>query len=60
VNIPGLNLAIAPSRDISQMKKPKAKAAGQEIEILSNAELRLKAGVHYGLLGHNGTGKSSE
>ena len=37
--------------------KPKAKAAGKEL--ISDGHLRLKAGIHYGLIGRNGTGKSS-
>ena len=32
---------------------------GEGLEILSHAELRLKAGAHYALIGRNGTGKSS-
>lgn len=38
--------------------KAKAKAAGREL--ISDAHLKLKGGVHYGLLGRNGTGKSSK
>lgn len=38
--------------------KSKAKAAGREL--ISDGHLRLKAGIHYGLIGRNGTGKSSE
>lgn len=60
VSIKGLNVAIVPSRAASKTKKSKAKAAVHELEILTNAELKLKPGVHYGLLGRNGTGKSSE
>lgn len=56
----GLNVSIVPSRAALKTKKSKAKAAVQELEILSNAELKLKPGVHYGMLGRNGTGKSSE
>ncbi|MCJ1267598.1 hypothetical protein MMC22_007483 [Lobaria immixta] len=58
VSIKGLNVAIVPSRAASKTKKSKAKAAVHELEILTNAELKLKPGVHYGLLGRNGTGKS--
>lgn len=29
-------------------------------QLLQDAHLRLKEGVHYGLVGRNGTGKSSE
>ena len=40
--------------------KPKGKARSEGLEILANANLKLKAGVHYALIGRNGTGKSSE
>jgi ATPase subunit of ABC transporter with duplicated ATPase domains len=40
--------------------KPKGKARAEGLEILANASLKLKAGVHYALIGRNGTGKSSE
>lgn len=40
--------------------KGKGKARAEGLEILSNATLKLKAGVHYALIGRNGTGKSSE
>jgi ATPase subunit of ABC transporter with duplicated ATPase domains len=40
--------------------KPKGKARAEGLEILSNATLKLKAGIHYALIGRNGTGKSSE
>ena len=40
--------------------KAKGKARAEGLEILSNATLKLKAGVHYALIGRNGTGKSSE
>lgn len=39
--------------------KGKSKAKGEGRELIVDAHLRLKAGVHYGLLGKNGTGKSS-
>ena len=62
----GLNIIVTSSalesaEDASKPKtkgKTKAKAAGREL--ISDGHLRLKAGVHYGLLGRNGTGKSSE
>lgn len=38
-------------------RKAKAKDAGREL--IADAHLRLKGGVHYCLLGRNGTGKSS-
>jgi ATPase subunit of ABC transporter with duplicated ATPase domains len=40
--------------------KPKGKARAEGLEILVNAGLKLKAGVHYALIGRNGTGKSSQ
>jgi len=39
--------------------KGKSKAKAQGKELINDAHLRLKAGVRYGLLGRNGTGKSS-
>lgn len=62
----GLNIIVTSSaaeytEDASKPKskgKTKAKAAGREL--ISDAHLRLKAGIHYGLLGRNGTGKSSK
>lgn len=66
IDVDGLNIIVTLSapestEDASKSKtkgKSKAKAAGREL--ISDAHLRLKAGVHYGLLGRNGTGKSSE
>lgn len=40
--------------------KPKGKARSEGLEIVANASLKLKAGVHYALIGRNGTGKSSK
>lgn len=40
--------------------KPKGKSRAEGLEILNNASLKLKAGIHYALIGRNGTGKSSE
>ncbi|KFY29123.1 hypothetical protein V493_02529 [Pseudogymnoascus sp. VKM F-4281 (FW-2241)] len=60
IDIAGLSLAIAPSGAAGKAKKGKGKAAvGQEKELLVNAELRLKSGIHYALLGRNGSGKST-
>jgi ABC-type uncharacterized transport system ATPase subunit len=64
--VDGLNIIVTSSaadstEDASKPKtkgKSKAKAAGREL--ISDAHLRLKAGIHYGLLGRNGTGKSSK
>ncbi|KFX92594.1 hypothetical protein V490_05303 [Pseudogymnoascus sp. VKM F-3557] len=59
IDIAGLSLGIAPSGATGKAKKGKGKAAGQEKELLVNAELRLKSGIHYALLGRNGSGKST-
>lgn len=62
----GLNITVASKPqdsidDASKSKgrgKAKAKSTGQEL--ISDGHLRLKGGVHYGLLGRNGAGKSSK
>ncbi|ELR02371.1 hypothetical protein GMDG_05435 [Pseudogymnoascus destructans 20631-21] len=60
IDIVGLSLGIAPSGAARKAKKGKGKAASaQEKELLVNAELRLKSGIHYALLGRNGSGKST-
>ncbi|EFE30966.1 uncharacterized protein ARB_02160 [Trichophyton benhamiae CBS 112371] len=68
IDIQGLDILIASrpsqSQDAEHSGAGKAKArkkekAGLGIEILTGANLRLKAGVHYGLVGRNGTGKST-
>lgn len=65
IDVEGLGIVVTSStpttEDPSKPKakgKSKAKAAGQEL--ISDGHLRLKGGVHYGLLGRNGTGKSSK
>ncbi len=59
LDIEGLNVTVTSGAGKSSAKaKGKAKAEG--LEILANASLKLKAGVHYALIGRNGTGKSSE
>lgn len=60
VSIDGLNISVVPADSGLHTKKGKGKASTPALEILSGAELKLKGGVHYGLLGRNGTGKSSE
>ncbi|KAJ5523776.1 hypothetical protein N7494_010426 [Penicillium frequentans] len=65
IDVEGLGIVVTSStppttEDPSKPKikgKSKAKAAGQEL--ISDGHLRLKGGVHYGLLGRNGTGKST-
>lgn len=39
--------------------KTEAKATVKALDIVVDADLKLKHGVHYGLLGRNGSGKSS-
>ncbi|PGH26479.1 hypothetical protein AJ80_01793 [Polytolypa hystricis UAMH7299] len=70
VDIQGLNITVS-SRLASEpgtlesgtavktKARGKSRAKGEGVEILSSADLRLKAGVHYGLVGRNGTGKST-
>ncbi|KAK9322524.1 P-loop containing nucleoside triphosphate hydrolase protein [Lipomyces orientalis] len=64
IDINGLNISIVPiasHRDPTVSSKSKliksSKAAA--IEILVDAELKLKRGHRYGLIGRNGTGKST-
>ncbi|KAJ5712035.1 hypothetical protein N7488_006191 [Penicillium malachiteum] len=64
IDVEGLSITVtsaAPEAvDESKLKakgKGKAKAAGREL--ISDGHLRLKGGTHYGLLGRNGTGKST-
>lgn len=64
IDVDGLTIAVASSRDSAEdpsKSKPKGKAKGKPDtrELISDAHLRLKAGVHYGLIGRNGTGKST-
>jgi ATPase subunit of ABC transporter with duplicated ATPase domains len=44
---------------ITTARTSKFKKSSQGLEILTGAELRLKTGVHYALVGRNGTGKST-
>ncbi|KAI1936054.1 hypothetical protein LOZ66_004972 [Ophidiomyces ophidiicola] len=63
IDVQGLDILISSSTiaqdgpALAKARKQKARSAGKEI--LMNANLRLKAGVHYGLVGRNGTGKST-
>ncbi|EZF34717.1 hypothetical protein H109_00296 [Trichophyton interdigitale MR816] len=68
IDIQGLDILIASrpsqSQDAESSGAGKGKARKKEktglgMEILTGANLRLKAGVHYGLVGRNGTGKSA-
>ncbi|KAH9987849.1 putative ABC transporter [Xylariaceae sp. FL0662B] len=52
--------AAKPGKPGKADKAGKSKAAGAKThDILVDASLRLKGGVHYGLLGRNGSGKST-
>ncbi|KAB8290490.1 hypothetical protein EYC80_010920 [Monilinia laxa] len=57
LDIEGLNITVTSSGKSSV--KPKGKSRAEGLEILSNASLKLKAGVCYALIGRNGTGKST-
>ncbi|KOC07161.1 ABC transporter [Aspergillus flavus AF70] len=64
IDVEGLTIAVSSSRDTPEdpsKPKPRAKTKGKPDtrELISDAHLRLKAGVHYGLIGRNGTGKST-
>jgi ABC-type polysaccharide/polyol phosphate transport system ATPase subunit len=59
LDIEGLNITVTSGAGKAGAK-PKGKARADGLEILANANLKLKAGVHYALIGRNGTGKSSE
>ncbi|KAM5435426.1 hypothetical protein McanCB56680_004584 [Microsporum canis] len=68
IDIQGLDLLVASrpsqgqdaeSSGAGKVKARKKETAGLGLEILTSATLRLKAGVHYGLVGRNGTGKST-
>lgn len=65
IDVEGLTIAVSSSRDTPEdpsKPKPRGKTKGKPDtrELISDAHLRLKAGVHYGLIGRNGTGKSSK
>lgn len=66
----GLNISVVATLDknntspdaSSKPSKPKgkSKAKAEAKELIVDAHLRLKPGVHYGFIGRNGTGKSSK
>ncbi|KAE9362680.1 P-loop containing nucleoside triphosphate hydrolase protein [Stipitochalara longipes BDJ] len=58
LDIEGLNITVTSGAGKAGAK-PKGKARAEGLEILANANLKLKAGVHYALIGRNGTGKST-
>ncbi|OGM46713.1 ABC transporter [Aspergillus bombycis] len=64
IDVEGLTIAVYSSRDTPEgtsksTLKGKSKSKPDTRELISDAHLRLKAGVHYGLIGRNGTGKST-
>ncbi|EAW07210.1 ABC-F family ATP-binding cassette domain-containing protein [Aspergillus clavatus NRRL 1] len=64
IDVEGLSIAVAGSPDsAAEPAKPKTKGKSklkaEARELIVDAHLRLKSGVHYGLIGRNGTGKST-
>ncbi|KAA8576016.1 hypothetical protein EYC84_006179 [Monilinia fructicola] len=61
LDIEGLNITVTSTSSSSARSgaKPKGKSRAEGLEILSNASLKLKAGICYALIGRNGTGKST-
>ncbi|RDW90227.1 ABC-F family ATP-binding cassette domain-containing protein [Aspergillus mulundensis] len=64
VDVEGLTIAVSShmqsAEDSPSTKaKGKSKLKAETRELINDAHLRLKAGVHYGLIGRNGTGKST-
>ncbi|KAK9385877.1 P-loop containing nucleoside triphosphate hydrolase protein [Lipomyces mesembrius] len=67
IDVNGLNISIVltpptalPSEsDVSSKSKLSKSSKSAAIEILGHAELKLKCGYRYGLIGRNGTGKST-
>ncbi|KAH8589657.1 P-loop containing nucleoside triphosphate hydrolase protein [Bisporella sp. PMI_857] len=57
LDIAGLSITVTSGDKAGAKAKGKARSEG--LEILANADLKLKAGVHYALIGRNGTGKST-
>lgn len=61
LDVEGLHITVTSNNSGGKVaSKGKGKARSEGLEILTNASLKLKAGVHYALIGRNGTGKSSE
>ncbi|RHZ47969.1 hypothetical protein CDV55_100606 [Aspergillus turcosus] len=69
IDVEGLTIAVtsSPSESADDADPPnpkgkgksKSKSKAEARELIVDAHLRLKAGVHYGLIGRNGTGKST-
>ncbi|KAI9693907.1 MAG: hypothetical protein M1822_003178 [Bathelium mastoideum] len=58
VSVEQLTLSILPAGG-KKSNEQKARTSAKSLEILSDADLKLKGGFHYGLLGRNGSGKST-
>ncbi|PYI23815.1 ABC transporter [Aspergillus violaceofuscus CBS 115571] len=64
VDVEGITIAVSSPQNHAESAtttdlKSKRKARAEARELISDAHLRLKAGVRYGLVGRNGTGKST-
>ncbi|PLB44630.1 ABC transporter [Aspergillus steynii IBT 23096] len=64
IDVEGLTIAVSSARETTDdparfKPKGKAKSRADARELITDGHLRLKAGVHYGLIGRNGTGKST-
>ncbi|KAL4994562.1 P-loop containing nucleoside triphosphate hydrolase protein [Aspergillus recurvatus] len=64
IDVEGLTIAVSSHLDTAEdpsrtKAKGKSKSKADARELISDAHLRLKARVHYGLIGRNGTGKST-
>ncbi|KAI9744781.1 MAG: hypothetical protein M1818_001706 [Claussenomyces sp. TS43310] len=60
LDIEGLNLTVTSANIHNKTAlRAKGKARGEGLELLNSAILKLKPGVHYGLIGRNGSGKST-
>ncbi|KAL4809294.1 P-loop containing nucleoside triphosphate hydrolase protein [Aspergillus unguis] len=64
IDVEGLTISVTSPVDTAAASsktkvKGKSKAKAEARELIVDAHLRLKSGVHYGLIGRNGTGKST-
>ena len=56
-----MNISVTdPDAQPAQPKPKGRKGKAEARELIVDAHLRLKTGVHYGFIGRNGTGKSSK